>query len=840
LIAGDRRDGSLNFRVPMRTTLFVDVVLPLAIPNLLTYRVPFELNEEMIQGCRVVVQLGKTKLYTAVVRRVHEDPPQKYQAKYINSLLDATELVNERQFKLWEWLSGYYMCTLGEVMSAALPSSLKLASETKVVLDDKWDGDDSKLSDKEFLIVEALQLKEILSLSEISEILDQKTIQPIIKSLVEQNVVITDEELKQRYKPLTKDYVRLTKSACEDSNLQGVFDSLEKRAPKQLELLMGFFKLSGDVEHAERLVDKLKLQKAVGADASLVKKLVEKEVFDIESIEVDRLKPFDESDQALKKFSEPQEEAYVAVKENWHGKDVVLLHGVTGSGKTEIYVKLIEEALEQGKQVLYLLPEIALTTQIIGRLKHYFGERIGVYHSKFNQNERVEIWHKVAKGITGKYDIILGARSSVFLPFSNLGLIIVDEEHETSFKQFDPAPRYNARDTAVVLANLHGSKVLLGSATPAVETYHNATNGKYGLVTLSKRFGGLQLPEVQCADIRKELKEKTMKSHFSSFLLSEMERVLDDGEQIILFQNRRGYAPMWQCHMCGHVPQCTRCDVSLTYHKHSHQLKCHYCGYSKTPPRKCDACGSGDLKMLGFGTEKIEEELSDLLPEKKIARMDLDTTRSKHSYQQLINDFENGDIDILVGTQMVTKGLDFDNVSLVGVLNADQMLKFPDFRSSERSYQLMAQVAGRAGRKKKRGKVIIQTYTPDHWVIQKVMHNRYNELFDHEILERKNYLYPPFYRLLEITLKHKDPNVIVHASQTFANTLNEKLGNRVLGPEAPYVSRINNWYIRQVLVKMERETAPSAFKKIIWDSIEDLKQMKDFKSVWVSLDVDPM
>jgi primosomal protein N' (replication factor Y) len=578
----------------------------------------------------------------------------------------------------------------------------------------------------------------------------------------------------------------------------------------------------------------------VDADAALTKKLVEKGVFEVEEIEVDRLKKFDEADQQAKALSDAQAEAYDSIKENWKEKDVVLLHGVTGSGKTEIYVKLMEEALAEGKQVLYLLPEIALTTQIIGRLKRYFGQKIGVYHSRFNQNERVEIWQKVAQGSTGQYDIILGARSSVFLPFSNLGLIIVDEEHENSFKQFDPSPRYNARDTSVVLANLHKCKVLLGSATPAIESYHNATTGKYGLTTLSKRFGGLQLPEVQCADIRKELKEKTMKSNFTSFLLLEMEETLKNGGQIILFQNRRGYAPMWQCHLCGHVPECTRCDVSLTYHKHSHQLKCHYCGYSKTPSRKCDACGSNELKMLGFGTEKIEEELAELLPDRKIARMDLDTTRSKHSYQQIINDFEQGDIDILVGTQMVTKGLDFDNVSLVGILNADQMLKFPDFRSSERSYQLMAQVSGRAGRKKKRGKVIIQTYTPDHWVIQKVMHNLYNELFDHEILERKNYLYPPFYRLLEITIKHKDPNLVVHASQTFAVALKEKLGSRVLGPEAPYVSRINNWYIRQVLVKMERETAPSAFKKIVWDAIDDLKSLKDYKAARISLDVDPM
>lgn len=821
-----------------RKTLFVDVILPLALPKLLTYRVPFELNEHISPGIRIVVQLGRAKLYTGIVRRVHEVVPE-YPAKYLDGILDDEPVVNERQFKLWEWMSGYYLCTLGEVMNAALPSSLKLASETKVVLNEDWNRDDSELSDKEFLVTEALQLQQVLTLKEVSEILDQKSVMPIIKKLIEHGVVFTEEDLRQRYKPKIEEFLLLTEDGCNDHYLQQTFDALEKRAPKQLEMLMAFFHQTGSVPNEEREISKIALQKAVNGQSSLTQKLLERGVLRAEQREVGRLDDSELASLSPRKFNDAQGDAYDEILSHWKEKDVVLLHGITGSGKTEIYVKLIQEALDNGGQVLYLLPEIALTTQLINRLKKYFGERIGVYHSKFNQNERVEIWNEVLNRQSGRFDVVLGARSSMFLPYTDLRLIIVDEEHESSYKQYDPAPRYNARDMSMVLGKLHGAKILMGSATPAVESYWNAQEGNYGLVNLKTRFGGINLPEIQCADIRKELQHKTMKGIFTSFLINKIEDALKAGEQIILFQNRRGYAPLWQCNVCGHVPECKRCDVKLTYHKHSHQLKCHYCGYSQNPPTECAACASADIKMVGFGTEKIEEEIELLFPKAKVQRMDLDTTRSKHGYQRIINDFEVGLIDILVGTQMVTKGLDFDNVGLVGVLNADQMINFPDFRSLERSFSLMTQVAGRAGRRNKRGLVVVQTYTPDHWVIQKVMSNDYIGLYEQEALERRNFQYPPYFRLIKLTLKHRDRHLADIGIIELTNMLKEKLGERVLGPETPFIGRINNLYIRNILIKIERSVSPKSVKSIVVEAIASLKARPDYKSSRVVIDVDP-
>ena len=821
-------------------TLFVDVILPLAIPNLLTYRVPLDLNEYVVVGQRVIVQLGKSKLYTAIIRSIHEQAPSNYTAKYLEALLDDGPIVNEIQLKLWEWMSKYYMCHIGEVMSAALPSSLKLASETRLVLDDRWDGDLSDVGDRAEILVDALQVQENLTLEEASGILDVKNVRPVVKRLIELGVIATEEELQQRYRPKMVDFVTLHPEYHSDDSLQSVFDQLEKRAPKQLEMLMAFFHLSGSVPHMEREVKRPALQKHIGADASLTKKLVEKDIFVLESRQVDRILTEKEENLRVVDLNDEQLVAMRSIQDQWRDKDVVVLHGVTGSGKTEVYLKLIEDALAKGQQVLYLLPEIALTTQIINRLRRYLGERVGIYHSKFNQNERVEIWNDVLLHEIGKYDVILGARSAALLPFSNLGLIVVDEEHENSYKQYDPAPRYNARDLAIVLAKLHKSQVLLGSATPSVETYWQTKQGTYGLATIDKRFGGIQLPEILCADIRQDLKNKSMKGIFTTFLMEKIKAALEKNEQVILFQNRRGYAPLWQCEVCADVPQCKRCDVSLTYHKLSHQLKCHYCGYAKTPPNVCTTCGSSELKMLGQGTERIEEEITEFFPEARTVRMDLDTTRSKNAYQRIINDFEEGDIDILVGTQMVTKGLDFDNVSLVGVLNADHMINFPDFRSFERAYQLMAQVAGRAGRKKKRGEVVIQTYNPEHWVIRLVIENDYLGLYNHERVERKNFLYPPFFRLIRIALKHKDLNVVIQASNGFAQDLREKLGERVVGPETPYVSRIRNRFIRHILIKIERETNPATVKQIIREREQAFFTQAEYKGTRIVFDVDPM
>ncbi|MCB0760873.1 MAG: primosomal protein N' [Flavobacteriales bacterium] len=822
-----------------RRTLFADVILPLALPKMLTYRVPFELNDYVIPGVRVIVQLGKAKLYTAIVRNVHENLPE-YPAKFLEGILDETPVVNSFQFSLWDWMAGYYMCTLGEVMNAALPSSLKLASETKLVLNEDWDRNDSTLSDKEFLVAQALQLQEVLTLKEVSEILDQKTVMPVVKKLIEKRVLFTEEDLLQRYKPRVEEFLRLTPEMCDDDRLQEMFDTLEKRAPKQLEMLMAFFHHTGNVLSSDREIGKVVLQKAVGAQSSMTQKLVERGVFDIIEKEIGRIEQYDAADLGPAALSESQNDALQAIRQIWQEKDVALLHGVTGSGKTEVYIHLIQEVLDAGGQVLYLLPEIALTTQIINRLSKYFGPRIGVYHSRFNQNERVEIWNQVQDRSSGRFDVVLGARSAVFLPFSKLQLVIVDEEHESSFKQYDPAPRYNGRDMGLVLARMHRAKVLLGSATPSVESYWNAKEGHYGLVELHKRYGGIRMPEIQCADIRHELKHKTMKGNFTSFLATKIENALEAGEQIILFQNRRGYAPLWRCNMCTYIPECKRCDVNLTYHKHSHQLKCHYCGFSQNPPTTCPACGSSDIKMVGFGTEKIEEEMEILFPKAVVRRMDLDTTRSKHAYQRIISDFEVGEIDILVGTQMVTKGLDFDNVGLVGILNADQMINFPDFRSMERSFQLMTQVAGRAGRRNKRGLVVIQTYTPDHWVIQRVMENDYTGLFEQENLERRNFWYPPYYRLIRITLKHKDRHLADAGAIELITALKSKLGERVMGPEVPYVSRINNWHLRNIMIKVERDASAKAVKGILQQQIDLLSAQPDFKSMRAVVDVDPM
>lgn len=821
-------------------TKFVDVVLPLAIPNLLTYRVPRELEEEVMVGQRIVVQLGKSKLYTALIRKIHSTAPVRYEAKYIETVLDDKPIVNVAQFKLWQWIASYYMCTVGEVMNAALPSSLKLASETKVMIDDDWDGLVDDLGDKAFIVVEALQVQETLTLKDISDILGQKSVQPIINQLVDAGVVITEEDMKRKYRPKVVEYVNLSPHAREEENLRNILDDLEKRAPKQMEMLMTFLKMSKHFEGERNRVKKLDLQKSVDATASLTNTLVKKDVFQIEEEQVGRIDDGSGAVQPSFDLSEDQLQAFKEIKQCFEEKDITLFHGVTSSGKTEVYVKLIEEHLKKGEQVLFLLPEIALTTQLINRLRKFFGARVGVYHSRFNQNERVEVWNDVLKQERGKYDIVIGPRSALFLPFSKLGLIIVDEEHESSFKQFDPAPRYNARDMAIVLSGIHGAKVLLGSATPSIETYWNTEQDRYGKVVLKKRFGGVQMPEILCADIREEKKRKTMKSIFSSFLLEEIETVLKESGQVILFQNRRGYSPLWQCNVCGWIPNCTRCDVSLTYHKYSHNLKCHYCGYSTSPPSTCGACGSSDLKMLGYGTEKIEEELATFFPKAKIARMDLDTTRSKNAYQNLILDFEDHKIDVLVGTQMVTKGLDFDNVRLVGILNADQMLKFPDFRSFERSYQLMAQVSGRSGRKGARGKVIIQTYTPDHWIIEQVINNNYEAMYNQEIFERKNYYYPPFYRLIYLTLKHRDRQVIYNAANHLAQELKKAFGNRVLGPEMPYVSKIYNKYIYEIKIKLERDASPAKFKEMLSEKIIGFNAMPDYKRVQVGIDVDPM
>lgn len=824
-----------------RKTLFVDVVLPLAVNITFTYRVPFDLNEAVMNGIRVVVPFGKSKLYTGLVVRVHEEIPKDYQAKYIEHVLDEKPIITGKQLQLWKWIAEYYIAPLGDVMNAALPGNFKLASETKLILHPDFERDYSALDDREYLVVEALEVQETLDLKEISQILQIKTVHGIIKKLIDKRVVISVEEMKFKYAPKRATYIQLAENYATEEDVAELLNELERnnRKKKQFEALMTYLKLGGFDNHVVSPVLKSALLEEE-VSLSALNTLEKNGMIESIRLEISRLVGEEGEMSARKELSEAQSLALAEIKSSFEDKEVCLLHGVTGSGKTEIYVELIQEQLDLGNQVLFLLPEIALTTQLIDRLSKYFGELVGVYHSKFNQNERVEIWNAVLDNDPTKFRIILGARSSIFLPFKSLGLIIVDEEHENSFKQYDPSPRYHARDAAIVLGHIHNAKTLLGTATPAIETYYNANEGKYGLVKLESRFGGLQLPEIQCADLKRERQRKTMQSLFSSFLVEHMKEALERKEQIILFQNRRGYTPIWICEVCNWSPKCTSCDVSLTYHKHTNTLKCHYCSYTIPPIGTCGNCGSNRLKMHGFGTEKVEDELSLILPGVKIARLDLDSTRSKDGYKKILEQFQNREVDVLVGTQMVTKGLDFDNVSLVGILDADMMLRYPDFRSFERSYQLMSQVAGRAGRKHKRGKVIVQTGTPDHWIIQQVMNHDFENMYRQELIERRNFGYPPFTKLIYLTLKHKNEQQLEGSSADLALQLKAVFGNRIIGPEYPLVRKIQNSYIKVIRVKMEKEASPKKVKQRLQEIIDAFYASPVNKSVRISIDVDPI
>ncbi|WP_027421341.1 replication restart helicase PriA [Crocinitomix catalasitica] len=823
-----------------RKTYFVDVIIPLSIPNRYTYRVPFELNQELELGKRAIVPFGRSKFYTAIISRIHEEIPKDYTAKYIELILDETPIVLPQQFKLWDWISEYYMADIGDVMNAALPSNFKLASETVIVLHPDYEHNSENLNAKEALILDALELRTELTLKEVGEIVQIKTIQPIIKGLIEKRVAIVSEELKAKYSPKQASFIRLADQYADNDKLSALLNELEsnKKNEKQVYALLKIVSIIG-INTAEQIPVLKKTLVDDDISNSTLNTLSKKGIIEIFSADISRLKDALDDNEPIKALSPSQETALIEIEEHFKTLNTVLLHGVTSSGKTEVYVKLIQAALEKGEQVLFLLPEIALTTQLINRLRKYFGDLVGVYHSKFNQNERIEIWNHVLNNSAEKYRIVLGARSSVFLPFNNLGLVIVDEEHENSFKQYDPAPRYNARDLAIVLGNMHKAKTLLGSATPSIESYFNAKEGRYGLVELSERFGGVQMPEILVADLEKETKQKTMKSHFSSFLMEKMEESFENKEQVILFQNRRGYNPIWSCELCAWTPQCTQCDVSLTYHKLSNVLKCHYCGYYTSPPSSCGRCGSRKLKMLGFGTEKIEDEFSLFFKDKTIQRMDLDTTRAKNAYEQIINDFEQRNIDVLIGTQMITKGLDFDNVGLVGILSADQLLNFPDFRAFERAYQLMAQVSGRAGRKSKRGKVILQSFNPNHWIIQKVISNDYIGMYTQELVERRNFHYPPFYRLIYIRLRHKNETTLTAGSIDLSKKLKSIFKDRVLGPEAPSVSKVRNYYIKFIVIKFERDASPKKVKDIIKEKINVFLGDHDYRSIRVDIDVDP-
>jgi len=821
--------------------LFADVILPLALPDLYTYAIPESLVGKLEVGQRVVIQFGKQKVYAALIYNLHNNAPDAYGVKIILEVIDEAPIITEKQFRLWKWISDYYLCSLGEVMIAGLPSALRLQSETKIIRNPLFSGETSSLGDREYLVWEALELKPELTIQEIGKILSLKQVMPVIRNLIFNQVVLVQEEMTEKYKPRYIDLVTLHPHANSDEMLSEHINKLEKRAPKQVDLLLAFLQISKDLEQSS--ISRSYLLKKANVPSSVFLQLVKKNVFIVSKQKADRLPVYDGPLIAPKQLNVFQSQSLIEINYAFDEGKVTLLHGVTSSGKTEIYIHLIEEVLNQGKQVLYLLPEIALTTQVISRLLKHFGNRLYIYHSRFNEQERVEVWNKILDDnlSTAKESgkIVIGARSSIFLPFEKLGLIIVDEEHDNSFKQVDPSPRYNARDAAIVLASQQDARIVLGTATPSLESYFNALSGKYALVTLDKRHADLEMPEVFLLDIKEARKRKQVNGNFSKELIDQIKATIDNKQQVILFQNRRGFAPFLECSNCSWVPLCINCDVALTYHKNKHELRCHYCGYLASFPSKCNACGDHDLRMKGFGTERIEEDLQLIIPEARIARLDYDTTRSKLSFSQILSAFEEGEIDVLVGTQMVTKGLDFDRVNLVGIINADSLFHYPDFRSHERGFQLLSQVSGRAGRKQY-GKVMIQTHDTDSVVLKYVLKHDFRGFYQHELNERYKFHYPPYFRLIEIRLKHKDEKEIDRASKDFAKDLKLVFGNRILGPTMPTVTRVRNYYLRNILIKLEKQLSVAEVKRNLSIAIDKFKANPANRRLIIQIDVDPM
>ena len=811
--------------------------MPLA--NWYTYSLPESLEGQVQTGSRVIVPFGKKKFYTALVANVHYCPPEGYEIKEVTEVLDTRPVLLPQQFRLWKWMASYYLCTMGDVYKAALPSGMKLESETIVTANPDYEAT-TPLTPREQQVLDLLTQDPEQCITQLEKRLNvTRNILPVINNLLAKGAISVKEELKRNYKPKTEIRVKLSPDCQTEERLHQLFDELG-RAPKRLALLMKYLELSGFFTDKASLREVSKKELLTRADATptIFNGLVEKGIFETYLYEVGRLDREQTRTVAINPLNPAQQAAYDAILSHFREKNVCLLHGVTSSGKTEIYIHLIRQAIENGQQVLYLLPEIALTTQITERLKRVFGGRIGIYHSKFPDAERVEIWQKQLRP-EGHYDIILGVRSSVFLPFHNLGLIIVDEEHEITYKQQDPAPRYHARDTAIMLASIYGAKVLLGTATPSIDSYHNALAGKYGLVTLNERYKDIRLPEIRIVDIKELARKKMMNGPFSPELLAAVRQALERHEQVILFQNRRGFAPMIECKVCGWVPKCKNCDVSLTYHKGLNQLTCHYCGYTYAVPRSCPACGSVELVNRGFGTEKIEDNIREIFPDAKVARMDLDTTRSRSAYERIIADFEAGKTHILIGTQMVSKGLDFDHVSVVGILNADNMLNYPDFRAHERAFQLMAQVAGRAGRRDKRGLVILQTKSPDLPVIHQVVTNDYKQMYEDQTVERKLFHYPPFCRFIYVYLKHRKEDVVTQAADTLAAWLRTAFGDKVLGPDKPPVGRIQMLFIKKIVIKLDLNMSGTKVRDYLLSVQRQLIEDERFRSLVVYYDVDP-
>ncbi|QKZ12689.1 primosomal protein N' [Spirosoma sp. KUDC1026] len=822
-------------------TVFADLILPIPVPRLFTYRVPRGMVDQLKIGARVIVPFGKNngRVLTAIIARLHNSPPTNYQARYITEILDEYPLVTGYQLELFRWMAEYYMCCVGDVMNVALPSGLKISSQSKVQFNPDFDYPELLTELEETLLAE-LKKQPALTYDELARLAGAGTNVPaLIKSLVGKKAVIVFEEVREKYVPKMVRKIRLNRNYEEWEQLLVLLQRLEK-LPKQQEVVMRYLShvpMQRNPELNQRGLDKTILNQDDELSQSSLTTLIKNQVFETFEIIQPRFSD-NEAPQAEIKLTEAQRTASDQIMAQFEQQNVVLLHGITGSGKTEVYINLIQQALGSGSQVLYLLPEIALTTQIVVRLQRVFGDKMGIYHSKFSDNERVEVWKGV---VSGQYQFVVGVRSAVFLPFDNLGLIIVDEEHETSYKQHDPAPRYHARDVAIMLAHWQQAKVLLGSATPSIETYYQAKQGRYGLVELFKRFGDATLPQILLVDTKQEKRQKTMKNEFSSVLLDALGQNLERKEQSILFQNRRGYSPYMQCEDCDWTAECPNCAVSLTYHQRDAELRCHYCGHKENVPRFCPICGSTKVKTIGFGTEKLEDQLQITFPESRILRMDLDTTRAKNAYQQIIQEFESGSVDMLVGTQMITKGLDFDNVSLVGIFDADRLIHFPDFRATERSFQMLTQVSGRAGRRAGRqGTVLIQTANPQQSILQKIIENDYKGLYTEEIQERQDFNYPPFCRLIKLTVRHTDKAISQRAADRLAAELIDTLGSsRVLGPEEPLVERIRNQFLFDILIKLEREKVNiKAVKAFIRERINDILIDKGLRQVNIVADVD--
>ena len=816
----------------MSYSLYAEVVLPLPLPRVFSYAVPEEFVPKLQFGVRVEVPFGKNKRYSALVVDLSNKAPEGYKVKPIINILDDEPIIYPVQYQFWKWIANYYFSTVGQVMNAALPAYLKLSGETNILLSPLFADNFEHLSEKEFLIASALKNREEFSIDEARKILDQKTVMPIIQKMLDEKVIYLHETLKEKYKPKKVLCVRYAEPYLSDSSQLAQAFELTKSAPKQTETLLAYAQLS----KTKTDIRKQELYKMANASSASLNGLVKKGILEIYDKNISRIETYDEDLAQAHPLTQQQTRALQEIDTIFKEKNTLLLHGVTGSGKTRVYIEKIWETISNGGQVLYILPEIALTSQIIGRLRQIFGDDIVVYHSRLNNNERVEIWQQV---LAGK-PIVLSARSGIFLPFQNLELLIVDEEHDQSFKQFDPAPRYHGRDAGLILASLFKAKSILGTATPSLETFLNTKNNKYGLVKMPDRVGNVLMPEVILVDLKKEAKERKLQSHFSSVLLDEIKKTLDNKQQVILFQNRRGYSPTLSCNACGWFSECKNCDIGLTYHKYTDNLRCHFCGYQQKLPQACPTCGTQPLTLAGFGTQKIEEELKIYFPAAKTGRMDYDTTGGKTGFEKIINAFDAREIEILVGTQMVTKGLDFDNVGLVGVMSADQLLFFPDFRATERAFQQMTQVSGRAGRKKKQGKVIIQAFQSNHPVLPDVLSGNYTHFAQREFAEREAFDYPPYSRLIRLTIKHRRYQSVELGAKLVAHILNKSVQGKVIGPAWHPIPRVRNQYQMTILIKLSRQKGILAHTHSILDhAIVSLKSQKGLSGVRVNVDVDP-